>query len=48
MFIYLIIIMKLFFSDKGLLIVYGLRYCILLFSFINEMFNLCIDNVVGK
>ena len=49
MFIYQIIIMKLVFLVKvyWLFMVLGIVY-IMLFSFINEMFNFCIDNVVEK
>ena len=49
MFIYHIIIMKLVFIVKvyWVFIVYGIVY-VMLFSFINEMFNFWIDNVVGK
>ena len=35
------------FCSKGLLIVYGLGYYVM-FSFINEMFNFSINDVVGK
>ena len=33
-------------SKDWLFMVYGIVY--VMFSFINEMFNICIDNVVGK
>ena len=49
MFIYLIITMKLVFVIKvyRLFMVYDIVYVMLL-SFINEKFNFCINNVVGK